>query len=105
VIPKIEGNSIRLGQVQFARLRWWNALPVGLAPLLLLPLGLCLLLDSHAHDVWTLGSAAKGYMVVQCLSGFCPSSTDLAHAGRSALVYALLGLGLWALITLLRHGY
>ena len=97
VVPQIQQNHIRLGQVSFARLRWWNALPVGLAPLALLPIGVWLVLTT-GHDAWLYPlTIARGYLALQCFTGCCPSRTDLAHAGRSALAYALLGAGIWCL--------
>ncbi|MCD5364578.1 hypothetical protein LQT98_23165, partial [Chromobacterium aquaticum] len=39
VWPRRNGRQLTLGQVGFSRLTWWNALPIGIAPLLLLPLG------------------------------------------------------------------
>ena len=101
VIPQIQQQHIRLGQVSFARLRWWNALPVGLAPLMLLPIGVWLVLSAGQGALLHPLTISRGYLALQCCAGCCPSRTDLAHAGRSALAYALFGAGIWCLARLL----
>jgi hypothetical protein len=95
VMPKFERDGICLGHVGFSRLRWWNALPVGLAPLILLPVGVALILHGGQERLLHPGMVARGYLAIQCLGGCCPSSTDLGHAGHSALIYSVLGLTLW----------
>ena len=86
-------NLVQLGHVTFRRLSWWKAVPVALAPLLLLPLGcyLVAMVLPQGHTGWKQLLAIYGG--VQCLAGCWPSSQDwaLARPGIwSAFVLALL---------------
>lgn len=97
VMPKQNGRELTLGSVGFSRLTWWNALPIGIAPLLLIPLALLIILCAARYGFFSLESAGLGYLTAQCVMGCLPSSTDLNHAGKSAAIYALIGGVSWLL--------
>jgi hypothetical protein len=93
IIPRKQADgSWLLGEVAFTRLRWWNSLPVGLAPLALLPLGGWILWESLLLPAWTLPAAGYQLITVQCLLAGWPSKQDFAHVLRGLLTIAILGL-------------
>ena len=91
VIPrrKPEGGWI-LGSVAFTRLRWWNSVPVGLAPLALVPAGGVLLVQSMTLPLLSLQGAGIKLVAVQCLIAGWPSPRDWSHALLGLLVTAIL---------------
>lgn len=85
-----------LGSVSFARLRWWNSVPVSLAPLALLPAGGWVLMESASWPLLSGGGTALKWVAVQCLVAGWPSRRDWLHAFAGLLVIALLTvLSLW----------
>ena len=105
VWPRRNGRQLTLGQVGFSRLTWWNALPIGIAPLLLLPLGWGLLALAARGPWLSPAAAGLGFLAAQCWDGCLPSSTDLSHAGRSALAYGALLNALFGAYALLHYGF
>lgn len=99
VIPKRkpEGGWV-LGSVLFARLRWWNSVPVGLAPLALVPAGGWAFLESAAMPLLSAGSAGLKLLTVQCLLAGWPSSRDWSHAVIGLLIFAALGVLVYLMI-------
>ncbi len=93
---KPEGGWV-LGSVAFARLRWWNAVPVGLAPLALMPAGGWVFLQSTAWPLLSAESAGWKLVAVQCLVAGWPSPRDWAHAIVGLMVLAALAVGGYAL--------
>ncbi len=91
VIPrrKLEGGWV-LGSVMFARLRWWNSVPVGLAPLALVPAGGWAFLESAAWPLMSAHSAGLKLLTAQCLLAGWPSPRDWSHAIIGLLVIAIL---------------
>ena len=81
----------QLGEVRFAQLRWWNKVPVGLAPLLLLPLGAWLFWQTLAWPAPSWSALGGNLLAVQCLLAAWPSQRDLLHVLAGLLVLALLG--------------
>lgn len=81
VIPKrkLDGGWV-LGSVLFARLRWWNSVPVGLAPLALVPVGGWVFWQSAALPLISGASAGLKLVTVQCLLAGWPSPRDWSHA-------------------------
>lgn len=83
-----------LGSVQFERVTLWNAAPVAMAPLLMLPLGLGVLCWALAPAVvagnWGL-AAVLAYLSASCLSAWVPSRADFEMGGVSLGLYGLLG--------------
>lgn len=79
---KIAGtNQVILGHVAFTNLRWWKALPVGVAPLvLLLPLGCFLLVKSLSSANSTALVLLYSISALQCFKGCWPSPQDWAMA-------------------------
>lgn len=98
--PERHGNTWTLGSVTFARLRPWNAAPVALAPLLLLPLT-WLILTGPLTSAWRALNpwAILGWSYLAGLGMYAcwPSPTDLRWAGWSLLWWGILAwIGLWA---------
>ncbi len=85
-----------LGSVSFARLRWWNSVPVGLAPMALLPAGGWVWLESASWPLLSAGGTGLKLLAAQCLLAGWPSRRDWAHAMLGLLVIAALALtALW----------
>ncbi|MFC0168373.1 hypothetical protein ACFFKC_09790 [Pseudoduganella danionis] len=98
--PRRQGQRWIMGAVSFRNLHLANAAPVALAPLALFPLGWLLarhwLLPAYAaghYGSWTMA----GYVVACCVVGGLPSVVDVRVGALSALLYVLLGVGLWQL--------
>ena len=91
IIPRkqTDGTWV-LGEVAFARLRWWNSVPVGLAPLALFPLGGWLVWQSAVLPVLDWSGTGLKQIGVLCLMAAWPSKQDWAHAWAGMLVIALL---------------
>ena len=99
VIPrrKPEGGWI-LGSVAFTRLRWWNSVPVGLAPLALMPAGGVLLIQSMTLPLLSLQGAGIKLVAVQCLIAGWPSPRDWSHALLGLLFTGILALTAFILV-------
>jgi hypothetical protein len=99
VIPrrKLDGGWL-LGSVSFARLRWWNSVPVGLAPLALIPAGGWIFIASASLPLMTAPAFGLKLLATQCLLAGWPSPRDWAHAIVGLL--ALMALGLLAALAL-----
>lgn len=91
IIPRkqSDGHWV-LGEVAFARLRWWNSVPVGLAPLALFPLGGWLVWQSTVLPVLDWSGTGLKQLGVLCLMAAWPSKQDWAHARAGMLVIVLL---------------
>lgn len=98
VIPrrKLEGGWL-LGSVAFARLRWWNSVPVGLAPLALMPAGGWIFLQSATWPLLSVESTGWKLAALQCLIAGWPSPKDWAHAIVGLMVMAALAVGAYLL--------
>lgn len=77
------------GEVAFTRLRWWNEVPIGLAPLLLLPLAIWLfsLACLAAPGAWI--SPVLMILVWECLLSCVPSLRDMFHVIVGATISAV----------------
>jgi hypothetical protein len=84
VIPRRKGRGWELGSVTFANLRWYNAAPAALAPLLVLlvPLAVALLRTKPGWHFAPLDLALALFLAPQWLS-FWPSPVDWRLAVRS----------------------
>jgi hypothetical protein len=82
-------GKLSLGRVEFAGLSWWNKAPIGLAPLLLLPLAIYLasLACSLAPTSWQ--ALLLMYSSWICLLSSIPSITDLAHVLAGIFIAAI----------------
>ncbi len=91
VIPrrKPEGGWV-LGSVMFARLRWWNSVPVGLAPLALMPAGGWAFMESATLPLLSAHGAGLKLLTAQCLLAGWPSPRDWSHAIVGLLMTGLL---------------
>ena len=74
-----EGGWV-LGSVAFARLRWWNSVPVGLAPLALLPGSAYLFIESISLPLLSASGIVFKLTAVQCMLAGWPSLRDWSHA-------------------------
>ena len=94
LIPRRDSatGGLVLGSVTFENLVWWNKLPVATAPLLLLPVGYWIFIQSMRSELMSLDTLLFDLAVLQCLEGCWPSGTDWRHAVTT--VYALIGIGI-----------
>jgi hypothetical protein len=90
VIPRRVGRNWELGSVSFANLRWYNAAPAALAPLLVLALPFAVAWWRTRTD-WRFGAAdlALTFLLAPQFLSFWPSPVDWRLARRS-WPYALL---------------
>ncbi len=97
LLPRRQADgSWELGSVSFTRLRWWNSVPVGLAPMALLPAGGWMLVESLSWPWLSAGGTGLKFAAVQCLLAGWPSRHDWMHALSGLLVMLLLALlGIW----------
>ncbi len=97
LLPRRQADgSWELGSVSFTRLRWWNSVPVGLAPMALLPAGGWVLVESLSWPLLSAGGAGLKFAAIQCLLAGWPSRRDWMHAFTGLLLIALLVLlGVW----------
>ena len=95
---KLAGGWV-LGSVTFARLRWWNSVPVGLAPLALVPGAGILFIESLFFPLLSLQSTGIKLIAVQFLIAGWPSPRDWSHAIPGVLMTALIILAVILLMT------
>jgi hypothetical protein len=94
IIPRRAGRTWELGSVSFANLRWYNAAPSALAPLLVLFVPVTVAWW-RTRGAWTFGPADLGLTLLlapQFLS-FWPSPIDWRLAWRSWPYVPLLAVG------------
>lgn len=93
VLPRrMPDGGLLLGRVMFARLRWWNSVPVALAPFFLIPVSGGLLWYSAGWPAIAWPSLGLKLLAVQCLLATWPSNRDWWHALAGAAVAVLLAL-------------
>lgn len=93
ILPRrMPDGELLLGRVLFMRLRWWNAVPVALAPFLLIPLSVGLLWHSAGWPALAWPSLGLKLLAVQCLLATWPSGRDWWHALAGAAVAVALTL-------------
>jgi hypothetical protein len=103
VLPRYNESTgeLVLGEVIFSNLRWWNKLPVGIAPLIVLaPIGALLVYKSLSLTQVSMEALLLEFGALQCFVGCWPSPTDWAHARTTLYVVtgiALLSWGIYAL--------
>jgi hypothetical protein len=88
--PRRNGDALTLGSVSFGNLRWWNALPVAMAPLLLLPSSIWLITAAPDSPPLSLQNIGLAYLAAQCLIASKPSRSDFKLALRSLPSYGML---------------
>lgn len=97
IIPRKEAGGIWvLGEVAFARLRWWNSVLVAMAPLILLPLGGWIVLQSFAMPLLDWSGTGLKQLAVLCVLSAWPSKQDWAHASVGLFVWLLIAALLFA---------
>jgi hypothetical protein len=97
VIPRRQGQQWRLGAVSLTRVRWWNAAPAALAPLVLLAIPLSVAwwrTRGGVHFGWT--DAGLAFLLAPQFLSFWPSFTDWKIAARSWPYLILISLITWA---------
>lgn len=81
VMPRqVRKGDWLLGEVRFKRLRWWNTLPVSLAPLALLPISIWIFYCALFFDPYAWPSIVLKVLAVQLFISAWPSPKDLHHA-------------------------
>ncbi len=98
---KPEGGWV-LGSVSFTRLRWWNSVPVGLAPLALLPGSVYLFMESISLPLLSATGMGIKLVAVQCLIAGWPSPRDWSHAIIGLLMTGLITLA--AILLMIKAG-
>jgi hypothetical protein len=96
LLPRRKEGGWELGSVSFARITWYNAFFIGMAPLLLLP-------AAYALARWRLGGplafgwpeALAVYGIANLVYAALPSWQDCRIAARSPVGWLLLAGGLW----------
>jgi hypothetical protein len=103
VIPRKHGHTWQLGSVTLTRLRWYNAAPTALAPLLILALPV-LVARWRTAPGWTFqpGDVAIAFVLAPQFLSFWPSAADWRIALRSWPY--LLVIAAVAALMLQRHG-
>jgi hypothetical protein len=97
VIPKRQGQQWRLGAVALTRVRWWNAAPAALAPLVLLAIPLAVgwwRTRNGLHFAWI--DIGLAFLLAPQFLSFWPSSSDWKIAARSWPYLILISLITWA---------
>lgn len=84
IIPRRQGRTWELGSVTFANLRWYNAAPAALAPLLVLLVPLAVAWW-RTRGAWRFGPAdlALTLLLAPQFLSFWPSPVDWRLAARS----------------------
>ena len=93
IVPVRTERGWRLGSVGIRRVRWFNALPIGLAPLLLAPLAALALVHAARVDAASWMHWALLYVATSAAVSCLPSFVDwkvVASRPFGALVYVAL---------------
>lgn len=96
VVPARSERGWRLGAVGIRRVRWYNALPIGAAPLLLAPLAVFVLLHASRVDAARWTHWVVLYLAVSAAVSCLPSLTDwklVASRPLGLLFYVALAAG------------
>lgn len=93
ILPTRTERGWRLGSVGIRRVRWFNALPIGLAPMVLAPLAALALMQASRVDASNWAHWAVLYVAVSAAVSCLPSLVDwklVASRPLGALLYAAL---------------
>jgi hypothetical protein len=99
VVPRRSGTKWQLGAVEFANLRWYNAAPTALAPVLILAVPLMVAMWRVARPWsfdWT--DAALAFLLAPQFLSFWPSRQDWLLALASWPYLVASGAGYWFLL-------
>jgi hypothetical protein len=93
IIPRRAGRTWELGSVTFANMRWYNAAPAALAPLLVLAVPFAVA-AWRTRPGWHFGAIDLGlaWLLAPQFLSFWPSPTDWRLAARSWPCVVLIGL-------------
>jgi hypothetical protein len=96
VVPRRNGREWRLGAVEFANLRWYNAAPTALAPMLILAIPLAVAMWRVAQP-WSFRwvDMAIALLLAPQLLSFWPSRQDWLLAAASWPYLVLASAGYW----------
>jgi hypothetical protein len=97
--PRSGNGHWELGSVTFANLRWYNAAPAALAPLLVLALPLAVAWWRTQHAQYGMPDLALAFLLAPQLLSFWPSPVDWRLAARSwpwVPILVAVGLAWWA---------
>lgn len=90
VIPRtLENGGQVLGSVSCDNLNWFNSLPIGLAPLLGLPLGLWM--STKIHMDWSISGLFWMWVIASIISQSLPSNADFRVAFANPMGIVLWG--------------
>lgn len=92
LLPKRHGKGWQLGSATFHNLTYYNALPVTLAPLILLALAYWLFIHWALTPGWHAFYLGGLYLTTNCLLAGWPSPTDWRHGWQYSWPMLLLGL-------------
>lgn len=100
VIPKRKGRHWELGSVTLNRLRWYNAIPAALAPLLiiLIPFGVAWWRTRDPHWRYDAHDILLAFLLAPQFLSFLPSKDDwriAAHGWPLLLILAFLACLAW----------
>ncbi len=95
VIPRRKARHWQLGSVTLARVRWYNAAPAALAPLLiiLIPVGVAWWRTRHQPWHFTAVDVLMAFALAPQFLSFWPSASDWRIAMKSWPVLGMLALG------------
>lgn len=85
LIPKKTENGYVLGSVSFTNIRWYNAIPIGMSPLILLPLSLYLIFILININMTNIEFFIYTYIISSILISSKPSTTDIYVALESKI--------------------
>jgi hypothetical protein len=104
--PRRVGPHWRLGSVTLTRVRWWNAAPAALAPLLILvlPLGVAAWRTAPGWQFAPVDLALAFLLAPQFLS-FWPSPADWKIAFRSWPIIVILAAGIWIVFRFVKPSF
>jgi hypothetical protein len=96
LVPRREGNSYVMGYVACSQMHWYNAIFVGLAPLLMLPLALWTAQWRLEHWAgFRFDELAWVYLVGSMVHGCLPSTQDIKISLYSWPLFLAAGVAWW----------
>ncbi len=103
IFPQRKGNHWQLGAVVLGNIRWYNAAPTALAPLLIIAIPfLFAAWRVHGHWAFTISDIFIAFLLAPQFLSFWPSSADWHIAWRSwpYLIVVSIGYGLYSMFAM-----
>jgi len=90
LVPKKEGDSWTLGSVSFSNTKFFNAIPVALAPILLIFFAFITYKNSLTLSIFE--QLLSGFLIFQLINSSIPSSQDfnVAFSNKLGIIFYLL---------------